>query len=167
MQLTEQHQDLIDRFERKSEPLFRQDIAKMIGDDNGQLHHILSVGLTDLNDVPSVEDLKKGALPRVRQAFLIRILCRLVARKNKERPSICSFVKAVRSLVPADRPFTRPYHRFVIAILLSLLDDETKKQWLEKEKKNPNITNLTSALTLFRRSATLCASCASFKLVVF
>jgi tetratricopeptide (TPR) repeat protein len=124
-QLTEQLHDLINRQQSKDQngkpPTFREEVAKLLEDDKGQLHHILTVGL-DGQGVPPVAALDETSCPNIRKAQFVRGLCAKVKDQYINNEPIINFVAKIEALVPEGQTFTHPYHRFVIAILLVLLE---------------------------------------------
>jgi hypothetical protein len=124
-QLTEQLHELISRQEARNQnngksSTFREEVAKLVEDDKGQLHHILTVGL-DGQGVPPVAELDEASYPDIRKAKFVRDLCVCVKAQYRGQASIIQFVDKIEALVPEGQTFTRPYHRFVIAFLLGNL----------------------------------------------
>jgi tetratricopeptide (TPR) repeat protein len=137
-QLTEQLNNLLDGPGSDSSK-FRSDVANLVKDDNGQLHHILATVLKD--KAPGAAELAEGMLPDLRLAECIRDLCNAVEKHNSECTSIAN---AIRALVPDGQAFTRPYHRFVIALLLSLLKQQDRVNWLNNKKaKGPSLPRVS------------------------
>jgi hypothetical protein len=99
---------------------FRRNVAAMVADDRGHLHHILSAVLED-KDLPALHALGDSVWPGIRRAECLRALCDKVYGAFSSNPEIKAVTKAVRALVPVGQDFIRPYHRFAIGLLLALL----------------------------------------------
>jgi tetratricopeptide (TPR) repeat protein len=128
IQLTEQLDTLLSPNPDKNKS-FRSRVADLVEDDKGQLHHILAAVL----DSPlEITDLAKPSYNGIRHAECVHALCEAVEKDARTEPEVSSVINAVRALVPKGQNYTRPYHRFVIALLLSLLPEKSRRDQLDK-----------------------------------
>ncbi len=110
---------------------FRRNVAAMVADDRGHLHHILSTVLDD-TDLPAPDAVGDAECPGIRRADCLRFLCRAVNEAFPSRPEVQAVTTAVEALVPHGQDFTRPYHRFAIGLLLALLPPGCRRKALKR-----------------------------------